>query len=519
MRRDLLISLRNWGVLLALWEGVGRFRLVADGALPAPSAVIMRLIADWPDYPAHIWATVQGSFWGFVIGNSLAVVAALVLHFWPVMARLTRGLNVAIFALPAIALSPVLTLLTTGMTPRITLAALACYFITMMATLTGLTQADQRLGDLVRAYGGSRWTRLKTVEWRAALPQLLSGLRMSAPAAVLGSIMAEFGGGGRYGLGAYLIGSLGRAEPERLWGIGLVATLLSAAAYMVFAPLGARISGQNAAISVAISPPPAAVASNWRQGLVIGLASFALPISLWWGILALSGAPGMVAKTPGDIIEYLAFSPAALDNLGRLGAALAQTLPMTVLGMMAGLAFAFGLAILGVIRPEIVKALMPVALTTQTMPLVALTPLLVLIFGRGMSLILWVTISVTFFPAFVMIAQGLAQVPATALNVARAYGAGVGRQLRLVMIPHATPYLFSAMRMAVPRAFLGVMIAEWLATGTGLGNLLNQSRGYMDYSMIWTVAAVSVLVSVLFYQLVVVVERRVLRALGMRSGE
>ncbi len=69
------------------------------------------------------------------------------------------------------------------------------------------------------------------------------------------------------------------------------------------------------------------------------------------------------------------------------------------------------------------------------------------------------------------------------------------------------------------RALLGVMIAEWLATGTGLGNLLNQSRGYLDYGMIWTVAAVSVLLSVVFYQIVVLVERWLLARLGMRTSE
>jgi ABC-type nitrate/sulfonate/bicarbonate transport system permease component len=63
------------------------------------------------------------------------------------------------------------------------------------------------------------------------------------------------------------------------------------------------------------------------------------------------------------------------------------------------------------------------------------------------------------------------------------------------------------------------MIAEWLATGTGLGNLLNQSRGYLDYGMIWAVAVISVLISVLFYQIVVVIERRTLRRLGMALAE
>ena len=67
----------------------------------------------------------------------------------------------------------------------------------------------------------------------------------------------------------------------------------------------------------------------------------------------------------------------------------------------------------------------------------------------------------------------------------------------------------------MPRALLGVMIAEWLATGVGLGNLLNQSRGYLDYAMIWAVAVVSVILSIVFYQAVAAVEHRVLARAGM----
>ncbi len=134
-------------------------------------------------------------------------------------------------------------------------------------------------------------------------------------------------------------------------------------------------------------------------------------------------------------------------------------------------------------------------------------------------MILWITISVTFFPAFVTMAQGLLMVPRAALEVPRAYGASIFKQLRLVSVPSSLPYLFAATRLTAPRALLGVMIAEWLATGTGLGNLLNQSRGYLDYGMIWAVAVVSVLLSVLFYQSVVLVERRVLGRLGMAVTE
>ena len=70
-------------------------------------------------------------------------------------------------------------------------------------------------------------------------------------------------------------------------------------------------------------------------------------------------------------------------------------------------------------------------------------------------------------------------------------------------------------RTTVPRALLGVMIAELLATGRGLGNLMNQSRGYMDFSMIWTVAVVSVMRSVAFYQIAQIAEDRVARRNGV----
>jgi ABC-type nitrate/sulfonate/bicarbonate transport system permease component len=251
----------------------------------------------------------------------------------------------------------------------------------------------------------------------------------------------------------------------------------------------------------------------------VALLTVALPFLIWWAFVKLSGAPSMIAKTPGDVFTYLFLAPSADTAQAKLLAALSQTLPITFLGMIAGLGFAFTLATLSKLSPRFIKAFMPVAMITQTMPLVALTPLLVLILGRGTSLTLWITISVTFFPAFVTLAQGIALVPQNVQELPRAYGASRWTEMRMVTIPASLPYLFAATRLTVPRALLGVMIAEWLATGHGIGNLLNQSRGYLDYGMIWSVAAVSVILSVVFYQLVVIVERKVLSRLGMATSE
>jgi ABC-type nitrate/sulfonate/bicarbonate transport system permease component len=124
-----------------------------------------------------------------------------------------------------------------------------------------------------------------------------------------------------------------------------------------------------------------------------------------------------------------------------------------------------------------------------------------------------ITISVTFFPAYVAIAQGLRLTSRAALDLCDAYGAGPLRKLAIVSLPGSMPYLLAAAKLAVPRALLGVMIAEWLATGRGLGGLMNQSRGFLDYGMIWSVALVSVLISVALYKGIEALERRWARRL------
>ena len=125
-----------------------------------------------------------------------------------------------------------------------------------------------------------------------------------------------------------------------------------------------------------------------------------------------------------------------------------------------------------------------------------------------------VTVSVTFFPSLVIVLQGLADAPAGPLAVIDAYGGHKLLAMRYVAVPHAIPYLFTAARLAAPRALLGVMIAEYLATGTGLGNLLNDSRGRLEYGMIWTVSAVAVIVAVLMTVVVGALERVVWKIAG-----
>lgn len=500
-------------VVAVLWEVVGRLKLIGDGAFPALSGIVRHWWRDRSDYPQHIEATVRAAGAGFAIGVTIAIAAGVLFARWPLVERLMRGVGVTLFAVPLIALVPVLILAFDGSKPRIILAALAVYYPTMLATVIGLREIDQRLPDVIRVWGGGDRAVLRFVRLRSALPSVLAGLRIAAPAALLGTILAEFGGGVRWGLGSYLLASLGRAQPERLWGIGLIATVIAAAAYGVFSFIGSRVTRSNLSATVSTGATPAVLESGparpvWQR-VIFSIASTLVVLGLWALVLELINLSPVVAKTPLGVVRYLATGARGASARHRLLSALGETLPLAFLGLVAGLGGALVLAVVLRLQPGLERAVLPFALVTQTMPLAALTPLVVLVFGRDLLATTVVCLSVTFFPSFVIIAQALGSTSPSAGDVVSSYGGSPWATLRFVGLPAAVPALLTAARLATPRALLGVMIAEYLATGNGLGFLLSQSRGLLDYGMIWSVAAVSVIVAITLTQLVGLVERRV----------
>jgi ABC-type nitrate/sulfonate/bicarbonate transport system permease component len=217
-----------------------------------------------------------------------------------------------------------------------------------------------------------------------------------------------------------------------------------------------------------------------------------------------TGLGPLIAPGPLDTVKYLFASADARETLLT---ALNATLPAAGLGLLFGLAGAFVLASLSVLKPGLIKALVPPALVLQTTPLVALAPIVLLIFGRDLTASVVIAVVIVFFSAFVVLTQGFALVPRAARELVKIYGGGPVKDLTLISVPFSVSYLFVAAKLVAPRALLGVMVAEWLLTGTGLGHLVDVARGELDYEMVWAGAVVSILVAIAAYQAVSLVER------------
>jgi ABC-type nitrate/sulfonate/bicarbonate transport system permease component len=507
-------------VTLAAWEVVGRNRWIGDGAFPSLTSIFRQFWKDRTDYPVHIASTSREAFIGFVAGNLVALVLAIVFAFIPIAERLLRGIVVALFCLPLTVVAPIIGLAYRGDTPKYVLAAMAVYFPTLTATLVGLRSVNPGASDVIRSVGGGSRQIMLRLRIRTALPGLLAGLRVAAPGAMLGAMLGEFLGG-HHGLGVYLLGSLGQANPARLWDIGIVATLISVAVYGVFAVIGRSVSGASIDATVATSISADLLATGDLGGrtplsriarrLGVGVVAFAVTLGGWMLFRWSSRLPHTIAKSPMDVIHYLTTGPAASRHRHSLTHALLHTLGYAGIGFALGLTAAFVLATVLSLRPAVASAIMPFAFISQTMPIIALVPIIAIVFSRGLTSTLMITVSVTFFPSFVAITQGLALAPKGAMDVVRSVAGSPWQVLSKVNVPNALPYLFAAARLAAPRALLGVILAEQYITREGIGDLIGRARGELDYYIPWAVAAVVALVSVALYSGIGALEHRQLR--------
>jgi ABC-type nitrate/sulfonate/bicarbonate transport system permease component len=241
-------------------------------------------------------------------------------------------------------------------------------------------------------------------------------------------------------------------------------------------------------------------------------------IGLWWAFVAAFNLDPLIAKTPADVFTYLWHGPAPDSGAQPVWGGLGRTLLDALYGFVAGLIAAVAVALSFVLSRLIAGMLLPLAVLVRSVPLVAMTPVLTLVFGRGIVATTVIAGIVVFFPALVTMTFGLRSASRQSAGLVRAYGGGTWTVARKVMLPSSLPALFASARIAVPGAVIGAMLAEWLATGVGLGYGMLQDANSFNYVDIWASAALLTGVSVVLYNIVAVAESAVLGRFSLRDA-
>lgn len=208
----------------------------SNGVVPTPVAVVRQFIDDgWSLYWDNAKYTIASSLKGFLWGNLAAFVLAVVVLLIPATEGVATQIAVISYCIPLTAIGPII-LITSDAGSRATsifLAALSVFFTTVVGCLLGWKAADRTSLELVRAYGGNRWTELQKVQLIAALPNIFAALKIAAPAAFLGAILGEYFGGVDSGLGIIITAAQTNVRVAQIWSLALVSGAIAGIGYVI----------------------------------------------------------------------------------------------------------------------------------------------------------------------------------------------------------------------------------------------------------------------------------------------
>ncbi|GAA2231371.1 ABC transporter permease subunit [Herbiconiux moechotypicola] len=254
---------------------------------------------------------------------------------------------------------------------------------------------------------------------------------------------------------------------------------------------------------------------RWAVTLLTTLVTLVVLLAGWQLAITLTDVSPYLTKTPLDVWNYLfvdgAFDPASAAERR------AELLPMigvTLFHAGVGLAFGVSLGLVGAVVMSVSRTVratfLPIALVLQTVPLIAMAPVVYAVFGSGVVTAAVIAGVVTFFPLLMNVGAGLGAAGGDTVDLVRAYGGGRLRLLFSVQLPSALPYLFAGLKIAAPATVSAATLYEFLFSFEGLGANLLTSKSYSDYGLLWTLVATTIALALAAYGLVVLLERLVL---------
>jgi ABC-type nitrate/sulfonate/bicarbonate transport system permease component len=502
-----------WTVLAALLEG--------RHLIPYPWVLAQQFGTDGALLLANLGPTLAVAAKGFLGGVIAVIPLAIIAILAPIAEPIVMRVAIVVHVIPFVAIAPILIVALPGESARVGIAALQVYFPLLIGLLLGLRSTDERTLDVVTASGGRNFARLRYVRIASALPSLISGLQIALPAAILGALIAEFFGADR-GLGAILVNAQDSLLTERVWAIALTVGALAAAGYgliTMIARIAVPWAGKGNSVSASVAGTETGHLST-GQVAAGGVAATVLLIGFWQSLRPVFGFDSFFVKDPLEVLRFLfegnpiTGTPASAF-WGTFFEALGETSVHASVGFVVGTALAILGAVMLVAVPGLERAVMPFAVVLRSIPLVALTPLIVLIFGRGLLGVTVLVTLVTFFPTLVTVIMGLRAAPDGALDVIRASGGSAFSAARRVRLLYAIPAITASARVAVPAAVAGATLAEWLATGNGLGQLLTLSSVQADYFTLWAGGVLLVCVVLVLYSVIGIVDKAVSARLGV----
>ncbi|SDN34606.1 ABC transporter permease [Ensifer sp. YR511] len=253
-----------------------------------------------------------------------------------------------------------------------------------------------------------------------------------------------------------------------------------------------------------------------NQFFSLRLANLLLPAAgafsillVWQFIVPLVGVPPYILPTPGriagvfhsqSILLFTNFWPTALE---------------ATVGFLLGNLAAILMAIVFVHSQTLRDMYFPIVLFFNTIPVLALSPIIILTFGLGMTPKIVIAAFICFFPTLVNMIRGLESATANERELFRVLSASRSEVFWRLRFPRSLPMLFASLRIASATAVIGAIVGEWIGSERGLGALIIQATFNYQSERLYAAIALSSALSIVLFALVVLVERRILKFEGI----
>jgi NitT/TauT family transport system permease protein len=251
--------------------------------------------------------------------------------------------------------------------------------------------------------------------------------------------------------------------------------------------------------AIAGSAPP------WVAPYLYPVVTIAGIVAAWQAFTRLAGISRLLLPAPTDIAATFVTSLPLLVRMSAITAA--EFLLGFALSVIVGIPLG---ALLVYARP-VELAVYPLIVASQTVPKAAIAPIFVVWLGAGMTSKILIAFTVAFFPIVIDTAVGLRSAPPEVVNVVRSMGASPFQVFRFVRFPNALPNIFGGLKVASTLAVIGAIVGEFVSAETGLGYLVLVANGELNTSLVFASVVTLSILGVVFYFLLELLERMVIR--------
>ena len=264
-----------------------------------------------------------------------------------------------------------------------------------------------------------------------------------------------------------------------------------------------NVFGSSSSETATADAPPANFwqRANIGQDVFLPVGVFIALLIVWEVAVQLFGIPVYLLPAPSVIwTDTVAIA-------GTIGNHTLATLATVVVGFFISFAISLPLAVFMTSSPLISSAIYPLLVLTQSIPKVALAPILVVMLGANELPRLVITFLVAFFPLVIAIAVGLVAVPDELIELGRSLKASKLQELYRIRLPYAVPFIFSGLKVAIALAVVGAVVGEFVNADKGLGYMIITATAFFKTPVAFGCLILLSILGVVLFQMVVIIER------------